>query len=114
MRKKYGLHYYQNKDRYYYSIDIVNAISASNFSFDDTGEEYKARIVLQVRIKPGVYKIGPSTVANHSIDPDFKDSELEWMTDRECVHYISGVLVKLEMLKPYTMSYESQQDLSQV
>ena len=86
-------------------------ISASNFSFvDDAGEQYKAQIVLQVRIKPDVYKIGPSTVADHlrprfgPIDPDFKDSELEWMTDHECVHYIYGVLVKLEMLNPYTMS----------
>lgn len=69
---------------------------------ETTGENYQPKIVLQVRIKPDSYKVGPSTVADRlrpetgPIDPNFSDDELEWMTDRECVHYIYGILIKLE------------------
>ena len=79
-------------------VDFFNLF----FSFIDGINGYKAKIVLQVRIKPGVYAIRPSTIAPHlrplfgPIDHDFEDDELEWMTDHECVHYIYGVLIKLE------------------
>ena len=67
-----------------------------------SNQQYEAKTVLQVRIKPGAYTVGPSTVASHKrrgsgpIDPNFSDDELEWKTDYECVHYIYGILIKLE------------------
>ena len=74
----------------------------SRFTDTETGKRYKAKLVLQTRIKPDSYKVGPSTIADHlrkgpgPIDPNFSDDEIEWMTDRECVHFIYGVLIKLE------------------
>ena len=74
------------------------------FTDEVNGKQCKARIVLQVRIEPDTYTIGPSTVASRlrrgfgPIDPNFSDDELEWMTDRECVHHIYGVLIKVEKL----------------
>jgi hypothetical protein len=74
------------------------------FSFVDrtSSRQYCAKLLLQIRIKPGSYTVGPSTVASHMrngsgpIDPNFSDDELEWMTNYECVHYIYGILIKLE------------------
>ena len=70
----------------------------------ETNKHYKASLILQTRLKPDSYTVGPSTIADHlrkgpgPIDPNFSDDELEWMTDWECVHYIYGVLIKLEEL----------------
>ena len=90
-----------NKD-----VFLYHTLYNIRFTDEVTGEKYKARIVLQVRIKPDSYRVGPSTVASHlkppsgPIDPNFSDDELEWMTERECVHYIYGILIKLEEFQP--------------
>ena len=81
---------------------IFGCIVICRFIDSETDERYKARIVLQVRIKPGSYTVGPSTISEslrrgrEQIDPNFSDNELEWMTDWECVHFIYGILIKLE------------------
>ena len=83
-------------------LGVVLTCSSCSFTDTTTGIRYKAKVVLQVRIKPDVYTVGPLTLnpllgwGRGPIDPNFSDSELEWMTDRECVHYIYGVLIKLQ------------------
>lgn len=85
-----------------YIYIVFTAIITYRFVDSETERRYKAKIVLQVRIKPGSYTEGPSTVASHlrrgsePIDPNFSNDKVEWMTNRECVHFIYGVLIKLE------------------
>lgn len=53
--------------------------------------------MLQIRLKPYTYTTGKSTIREDIYtDPKFK-GDVEWMTEREGVHHIYGVLV---MMKP--------------
>ena len=63
-----------------------------------THQSYKAKVLLQVRIEPGSYNVGPETVrATSQIDPLFSNNELEWSTKSRGVVIIYGVLVKLQL-----------------
>ena len=70
-----------------------------SYSFYDqvTRQNYKAKVLLQVRIEPESYEVGPPKGrATSQIDPLFTNDELEWSTDRRKVTVIYGLLVKLE------------------
>ena len=71
--------------------------SSCSFHDPETYKSYKAKVLLQVRIEPGSYEVGPQRVgATSQIDPLFTNDELEWSTERRKVTVIYGVLVKLE------------------
>ncbi|XP_078583959.1 neuralized-like protein 4 [Branchiostoma floridae x Branchiostoma japonicum] len=61
---------------------------------------YKARVAFQLCIRPSSYKVGPETVGakkrKETIDPLFKNEELEWSTRERGGHALYGLLVKLE------------------
>ena len=65
----------------------------------DTNIQYIATTLLEVRLKLHTYTMGPSTI--RECDPRFQHS-IEWMTDREGVHHICGILVRLQQ-KPLLM-----------
>ena len=65
----------------------------------DSCTEHNAITLLQVKLKPGSYKMGKSMILEQvPTDPVF-NGNVEWMTEREGVHHIYGVLVKLIPLK---------------
>ena len=62
----------------------------------DTHTEQEATTLLQVKLKPGSYKMGKSTILEQvPVDPVF-EGNVEWMTEREGVHHIYGLLVMLK------------------
>lgn len=50
--------------------------------------------VLQFRIQPGTYMVGPSTLKETPADPYVDESEMEWFTDRHGVHLLYSILVQ--------------------
>ena len=63
----------------------------------DTKTDQLATTLLQVKLQPNTYTVGKSTIRKDIYtDPKF-EGNVEWMTEREGVHHIYGVLV---MLKP--------------
>lgn len=82
-----------------YCIRFYDCRFLPSCSYHDpvTHHSYKAKVLLQVRIEPESYTVGPQTVgATSQIDPHFTNDELEWSTDRRKVTVIYGVLVKLQ------------------
>ena len=59
-----------------------------------------ARVGFQVRIQPGKYDVGRETIGatekKQTIDKNFKNSELEWSTDKRGVLVLTALLVKIE------------------
>ncbi|ELT95486.1 hypothetical protein CAPTEDRAFT_101277 [Capitella teleta] len=56
-----------------------------------------ARVVYQVCVKPGSYKIGPQTVgANEQIDPKFSNTELQWSTKEKGAVILSALLIQVQ------------------
>lgn len=80
-------------------------LSFSLHSYYDQLQEtvYGATVLLQIRIQPKSYEVGPQTVLGSSetfqIDPLFSNSELEWNTKRRGVTFIYGVLVRLQQVQ---------------
>jgi len=63
-----------------------------------SGAASKAKVVLQLRIRPGSYGVGQETVgASGAIDPHVSNDSIEWYTkgDELGSVCITGVLVKL-------------------
>ena len=62
-------------------------------------KQYMVKTGLQVRIEPGSYTIGPETVGatmrGRRIDSNFKNDELEWMTDNRGVIIPTGILLRV-------------------
>ena len=66
------------------------------FQDKKSGRSYNAKVAFQVLISPGSYKVGPETIgARGEIDPDFSNQEMEWSTNQQGCHILSGLLVKL-------------------
>lgn len=68
-------------------------------SFDDpvTDETLTAKVVIQLFIKPGSYKVGPQTVSAVSeTDPNISDEELEWTIMEPDSTLLFGLLIKLD------------------
>lgn len=66
-----------------------------------SGIKYAARIVLQVRLRPGTYAVGHQTVgATTSIDPRISNDSIEYYTkgDEHGSHILTGLLISLERL----------------
>ena len=73
-------------------------LQSYNFRFRDkkSGKHYNGKVALQVLISPGSYKVGPETIgASSEIDPDFSNQEMEWSTNQQGCHILSGLLVKV-------------------
>ena len=63
----------------------------------ETGITYNSQVAFQVLITPDSYKVGKETVgAEHEIDPEFSNQELEWSTNQRGSTILYGLLVKLE------------------
>ncbi|CAH1249982.1 NEURL4 [Branchiostoma lanceolatum] len=73
---------------------------ASPKKFEADGKKYNARVAFQLCIRPDSYKVGPETVGARgkgiTIDPLFKNEELEWSTKERGGTALYGLLVKLE------------------
>ncbi|XP_078368543.1 neuralized-like protein 4 [Oculina patagonica] len=77
-------------------------IYAEPYSFTDpsTKKKFVVKTVLQLRINPNSYKVGPQTIgARKTIDPRFSNEELEWSTKERGAIVLYGLLVKLEECK---------------
>jgi len=77
---------------------VVTILFSLPFSYYDqmTATMYTATVLLQIRIKPGSYRIVSETVgATSQIDRLFSNDELAWSTDWRESRVIYGVLVKL-------------------
>jgi hypothetical protein len=76
---------------------IILACLCERFENSQTKKTYKAKVALQLWIKPDSYKVGPQTVgATEEIDPKFSNQEIEWSTvERGAVH-MYGLLVNLK------------------
>ena len=62
-----------------------------------TGEEFNAKVVFQLYIKPDSYKVGPQTIgATDEIDPKISNQEIEWSTKQRGATVFYGLLVKLD------------------
>ena len=57
-------------------------------------DDSKITVLLEIRMKPGFYDVGPSTVRHSVYDPKIDEEEMEWYTDRCGVHMITGLLVR--------------------
>lgn len=69
------------------------------FSVEDTAtmKRFTAKTVLQLRINPDSYEVGPETIgATKKIDPQFSNEELEWSTKERGAIILYGLLVKLD------------------
>jgi hypothetical protein len=64
------------------------------------GQVYDARFVFQVYVLPGSYEVKPETIGAGStrIDQHIPNNEMEWITDREGGHVLTGLLVKLTLV----------------
>ena len=62
-----------------------------------SGKRYEARYVFQVYVKPGSYEVKSETIraGSRRIDPEIPNSEMEWITDMEGGHVLTGLLIKL-------------------
>ena len=50
--------------------------------------------VFELRIKPGHYEVGKSTLTKQIHDPAVKENEMEWFTDQHGVHILTGIMVR--------------------
>lgn len=48
-----------------------------------------------VRVQPGAYSVGQSTISERHIDPDFAPKELEWYTKRTVGIVADALLVRV-------------------
>ena len=65
--------------------------------------------VLELRLKPGFYDVGPSTVTEKVVDPQVRESQMEWYTDRFGVHVLTGLLVRVQSNRaPFTVPITRQ------
>ena len=64
-----------------------------------SGKKYRARFVFQVYVKPGSYQVKSETIGadeeSRRIDPEIPNSEMEWITDMDGGHVLTGLLIKL-------------------
>jgi hypothetical protein len=65
-------------------------------------ESYTLKMVFEVRLRPGSYKVRPERVGaterRELIDPNIDNTELEWYTREGSAHFFSGILLKIEQL----------------
>ena len=63
-----------------------------------TERTIKAKVVIQVLIKPGGYRVGPQTIGAISaeIDQKFSNQELEWSIVEPDFIRLYGLLIKLD------------------
>ncbi|XP_078356493.1 neuralized-like protein 4, partial [Oculina patagonica] len=79
-----------------YAGDDIYA-QPSSFEDPSTKKTFAAKTVLQLRINPNSYKVGPETIdATEQIDREFSNEELEWSTRERRAIILYGLLVKLE------------------
>ena len=50
-------------------------------------------VILQFRIKPDTYEVGPSTLKDTPEDQYVAEEEMEWFTPRHGVHLLYGILI---------------------
>ena len=50
--------------------------------------------VLEIRIKPGFYQVGKTTLSRTPRDPKVSESMMEWYSDRHGIHMVTAVLVR--------------------
>ena len=56
-----------------------------------------ATTLLHIKLQPNTYKVGKSTITEEIYTDPVFNGNVEWMTEREGVHHVYGVLV---ILKP--------------
>ena len=65
----------------------------------DSGKAYKAKVALQVLIRPHSYKVGIETVGatkqGIAIDPHIPNTEIEWSTKEKVATILYGLLIEL-------------------
>lgn len=61
-----------------------------------TSTNHLATTLLQVKLQPNTYTTGKSTIREEIYSDPVFDGKVEWMTRREGVHHIYGVLVMLK------------------
>lgn len=60
-------------------------------------KQYKAKVALQVLIKPDSYDVGEQTMGLATdIDPKFSNQEIEWSTNQRGSTILFGLMLKLE------------------
>ena len=65
------------------------------FSYDGRYKGKEVKVVFQCRIKPGTYKKKPETLCfgNKTIDENFSNNEVEWITDDRKAVVPFGLLI---------------------
>jgi hypothetical protein len=65
---------------------------------EETGRQERAEFstILQFRIKPDSFDVGPSTLVEENIDAMTPDAEIEWFSRRHGSHLLYGILVRCE------------------
>lgn len=63
------------------------------------GHAWRVRCMLEVRVSPDCFTVGPQTIgATSPIDPDFDNDELEWYTKSVHGVILTGLLIQVERL----------------
>ena len=68
---------------------------AQHYSYDGRYKGKEVKVVFQCRIKPGTYKKKPETLCfgNKTIDENFSNNEVEWITDDRKAVVPFGLLI---------------------
>ena len=91
-----------NREPLVVEISFVFSFRLTCLRFQDpvTKKRYEAKVVLQVRIRPDSYRVGPQTIgAAAEIDPKFSNQEIEWFTKERGSIKIYGLLVRMDEIK---------------